>query len=296
MIAQAVNQVVANGLLMLLRRETLATNLTKLFYTGVTNTAVIPTDRYTALELLLRIFIKRSILNQVLIPSYYNGVMNSLRWEALQAFRQIWIFILLMQMVSSCFGFNRSNLSGDPFEVCAFNVSEETNAKLMVVRASGTANVRFKYIIFRGDATILDYQAGTSSIVGHPNAAGSITVGAMLYADVPPFTPVWPGVASFSSRGGTSTLQNNAFVTRNKPDLIAPNGVNTTVNLGGPGFNDGDTYPNFFGTSAAAPHVAAVSALIMQGRKEIWFANNGNSCPDTSAITIIGWKIFLPAR
>ena len=166
------------------------------------------------------------------------------------------------------FGFNRSNLFGDPFEVCAFTVKDETNAKIMVVRAAGTGNVRFKYVIFRGDATILDYQTGTSSIVGHPNANGAIAIGAMLYANIPPFTPVWPGVASFSSRGGTLTLQNNTFVARNKPELIGPNGVNTTVNLGGAQFNDGDTYPNFFGTSAAAPHVAAVGALIIQGRKK----------------------------
>ncbi len=166
------------------------------------------------------------------------------------------------------FGFNRSNLFGDPFEVCPFTVKEETNAKLMVVRAGGTGNVRFKYIIFRGDGTILDYPAGASSIVGHPNAEGAIAVGAMLYANFPQFTPVWPGVASFSSRGGTSTLKNNAFVTRNKPELVGPNGTNTTVNLGGAVFNDGDPYPNFFGTSAAAPHVAAVGALLIQGRKK----------------------------
>ena len=122
------------------------------------------------------------------------------------------------------FGFNRSNLFGDPFEVCAFTVKEETNAKLMIVRAAGTGNVRFKYVIFRGEATIMDYQTGTSSIVGHSNAAGAISIGAMLYANIPPFTPVWPGVASFSSRGGTFTLQNNTFVTRNKPELIGPNG------------------------------------------------------------------------
>ena len=92
----------------------------------------------------------------------------------------------------------------------------------------------------------------------------------MLYADIPPFTPVWPGVASFSSRGGTFTRQNtsSSFTQRNHPVLIGPNGVNTTVNLGGAQFNDGDTYPNFFGTSAAAPHVAAVGALIIQGRKK----------------------------
>ena len=105
--------------------------------------------------------------------------------------------------------------------------------------------------------------------MGHPNADGAIAVGAMLYANIPPFTPIWPGVASFSSRGGTSIVQNNTTLPpRNKPELIGPNGVNTTVNLGGAQFNDGDTYPNFFGTSAAAPHVAAVGALLIQERKK----------------------------
>jgi len=165
------------------------------------------------------------------------------------------------------FGFNRS--VGDPFEVCSFTVREETDAKLMVVRASGTADVRFKYIIFRGDATILNHQRGTSTIVGHPNSDSAIAVGAMLYANIQPFTPIWPGVASFSSRGGTQIVANNITLPpRNKPELIAPNGVNTSVNLGGPQFNDGDTYPNFFGTSAAAPHAAAVAALLIQARKK----------------------------
>ncbi len=166
------------------------------------------------------------------------------------------------------FGFNRSNLFGDPFEVCPFTVTEETNAKLMLVSATGTSNVRFKYIIFRGNATIMNYQNIGSTIVGHPNAAGAIAVGAMLYDNIPTVTPVWPGVASFSSRGGTPTLVGGTFTTRNKPELIAPNGVNTTVNLGGAVFDDGDPYPNFFGTSASAPHAAAVAGLLIQGQKK----------------------------
>ena len=63
---------------------------------------------------------------------------------------------------------------------------------------------------------------------------------------------------------GIRSIQYHAI----NPNLIGPNGVNTSVNLGGAPFNDGDTYPNFFGTSAAAPHVAAVGALIIQGRKK----------------------------
>jgi len=56
-------------------------------------------------------------------------------------------------------------------------------------------------------------------------------------------------------------------VQRQKPEIVAPQGVNTTVNLG-PDYpsSDLDGYSNFFGTSASAPHAAAVAALIMEGR------------------------------
>ncbi len=165
------------------------------------------------------------------------------------------------------FGFNRSNLFKDPFEVCPFKVDDTTIAKVMIVRAAGTENVRFKYVIFRGDATILDYNSNTSTIVGHANSNGAISVGAMFY-EPRPTIPIWPSVSSFSSRGGTFIKENNNFITRNKPDIIGPNGGNTTVNLGGSFFDDGDLLPNFFGTSAAAPHVAALGGLIMQARKK----------------------------
>jgi hypothetical protein len=91
----------------------------------------------------------------------------------------------------------------------------------------------------------------------------------MLYENIPQYTPIYPSVSSFSSRGGTGTLtSSNTFLPRQKPELIAPNGVNTTVNLGGPVFNDGDDYPNFFGTSASAPHAAAAAALLIQAKKK----------------------------
>ena len=96
------------------------------------------------------------------------------------------------------FGFNRSSLTLDPYEVCAFTVREESNVKLVVARAAGSANVRFKYIIFRGDATILDYpNSNKSTIVGHANADSAITVGAMLYANIPAIYPCLAGRSFF---------------------------------------------------------------------------------------------------
>jgi subtilisin family serine protease len=108
---------------------------------------------------------------------------------------------------------------------------------------------------------------GNSTIVGQANAEGAIAVGAVLYSNTPEFGVDPPTIASFSSRGGTLI----DGVDRQKPEITAPNGVNTTVDLGG--FNlEGDLFPNFFGTSAAAPHAAGVAALLFEAKSK--FYNN----------------------
>jgi uncharacterized repeat protein (TIGR01451 family) len=67
----------------------------------------------------------------------------------------------------------------------------------------------------------------------------------------PDGTPVTPG--NFSSTGGT---------VRNKPDITAADGVSTTLPLG-TGLNP------FYGTSAAAPHAAAIAALILSAKPSL---------------------------
>ncbi|MEJ7914486.1 MAG: S8 family serine peptidase, partial [Chitinophagaceae bacterium] len=269
-VAQTVDQVVSQGVTYFSSAGNFGIKSHEAVFNGVTNTSLIPSPGQiykfggNSADIYQTVKLKPGSYTIVL---QWNDEFHSL--GSVDGVKTDMDLYLVGSNGFTLFGFNRSNLFGDPFEVCPFTVTEETNVKLMVARASGTGNVRFKFIIFRGEANIQDYQTGSSSIVGHPNANGAIAVGAMLYKNFPSVTPVWPGVASFSSRGGTSITQiSGTLPPRNKPDIIGPNGVNTTVNFGGPAFNDGDPYPNFFGTSAAAPHVAAVGALLIQGRKK----------------------------
>jgi hypothetical protein len=164
-------------------------------------------------------------------------------------------------------GFNRDNTNGDPLEILPFTINTLTDANFLVVNNTTGGNpARIKYIIYRGDVQILEWNSGKSTVVGQANAAGAIAVGAARYDKAPPYpgftTPV---IESFSSYGGTKT----EGVVRNKPDLTGPDGVNTTVKLGQDYPNNAlDGYSNFFGTSAAAPHAAAVAALLMEGKKK----------------------------
>lgn len=170
---------------------------------------------------------------------------------------------------NTLFGFNRVNIGGDPIEVLPFTVGPGgAQANLVILKAEGAENVRFKYIVFRGQLTMEEYaNVGNSTIVGQANAEGAIAVGAVLYSNTPEFGVDLPTIASFSSRGGTLI----DGVDRQKPEITAPNGVYTTVDLGGFSF-EGDLFPRFYGTSAAAPHAAGVAAFLFEARSK--FYNN----------------------
>jgi hypothetical protein len=164
------------------------------------------------------------------------------------------------------FGFNRNNIGGDPIEVLPFTVvGGNAIANIVITKVSGTSNPLLKYVVFRGDVLIGEYNTSSSTIVGQANAAGAMTVGAVLYSNTPRFGVNPPTIASFSSTGGTPVNG----VNRNKPDFTAPNGGNTTVPLGGVNI-DGDAFPNFFGTSASAPHAAGAAALLLHAREKFY--------------------------
>jgi hypothetical protein len=162
---------------------------------------------------------------------------------------------------------------GDPIEVFWIYVSSASaTLNVSVEHVSGPAPGYFKWIAFRPDVLIEEYNTASSTLYGHPNAEGAIAVGAAFYKDTPAFGVDPPELEWFSSAGGTPvytevyTMTIESPVVRAKPEIVAPDGGNTTF-FGVPdadpdGCCEKDGFPNFFGTSAAAPHAAAVGALV----------------------------------
>jgi hypothetical protein len=120
---------------------------------------------------------------------------------------------------------------------------------------------RIRYVGFSG-VNPQEYFSYLDSVTyGHNSARGAMGVAA--YAFFAPFVP-----ENFTSPGPSTIYfdENNRRFSRpeirQKPDLAAMDGANTTF-FGGDSPVDADAFPNFFGTSAAAPHAAAIAALVL---------------------------------
>ena len=154
----------------------------------------------------------------------------------------------------------------DPFEIArTFTAGDR-----IVIAKDVTAAPRALHLnTLRGELAI----ATVGQTHGHSAAAGVFAVAAVpaLVArggaftggptnPVETFTSDGPRRIFFNANGSPVTPGNLLFATsggtvRQKPDITAADGVSTSV----PGF------ANFFGTSAAAPHAAAIAALLKSG-------------------------------
>lgn len=170
-----------------------------------------------------------------------------------------------------------NNIGGDALEIPLLgNLSNRTvnvtNLSIAIQLFSGAAPGRMQYIAWGLSPT--QFATNSPTVFGQSAAAGAEAVAAAAFFDTAAFgsTNCTPACAeSFSSAGGIPILFNTqgvrlaTAVLRTKPGVTAPDGTNTTFFVQDIG-NDADTFPNFFGTSAAAPHAAGVAALMYDAR------------------------------
>jgi hypothetical protein len=184
-----------------------------------------------------------------------------------------------------------STLHQDPVQVmiidnpanAAGNSSTET-LNIEVGLVSGPNPGRVKVVVEDDGAgsQITQFATNSGTLQGHPGSADAAAVGAAFFPNTISCGATAPLLENFSSAGGDPILFDSTGtrlatpVTRQKPDFVGPDGGNDTFlgfTIAGTGFTDNsnvtecannDNFPNFLGTSAAAPHVASIAALLLQ--------------------------------
>jgi len=176
---------------------------------------------------------------------------------------------------------------GDPVETVTWQNTTglPSTAYLIVEHYDGSDPARIH--VWVEDEYVVDTAlVGDRTLYGHAASSGAMAVGAAYFCEITgdgdtlaggvdasnaaPFVDRSP----FTALGGTldfffDEFGADASFTRFKPDVAAPNGVNTTffgqldTGFGGDCLEN-DATPNFFGTSASAPHVAACAALMLE--------------------------------
>ena len=136
----------------------------------------------------------------------------------------------------------------EPIEAfCFFNNTGATiRTKIVVERFSGASRRLEMFPL--GNILIEEYGVPDGSVFGHAGVPGVVATGAIDASD-----PGNDDIETFSSRG-PSRIDFPSLQIHEKPDVAGIDGVSVTGTGGFPS--------TFFGTSASAPHVAAIAALL----------------------------------
>ncbi len=148
-----------------------------------------------------------------------------------------------------------------PSQTTAGNIVQVVIARSNTPPPSPQPAGKLKYVCFTSGEPQEYFSYNRTPITfGHSAAAGAMGVGA--YAFYPPYIPegfTSPGPSIIAFDHDNNRLPEPEV--RQKPDFSAMDGANTTFFVSD-AVQDRDLFPNFFGTSAAAPHAAAIAALV----------------------------------
>ncbi len=209
------------------------------------------------------------------------------------------------------------NIEGDAVEIpIMVNFSDQdVEVQIGVELFEGAAPNYLKYVWFDLDVGLFsvdEYDTASGTVYGHANAAGAEAVGAAAWYQTQEWgSPLRPQcrpacLNSFSSAGGTPVLfgadgrRLDRPSVRLKPGITGPDGGNPSfffvdLEFGIPGTTEPDGFPNFFGTSASAPHVAAVAALMLEQRSRDIDARKRFVGPRKLTPDLIYWALRLTA-
>jgi subtilisin family serine protease len=209
------------------------------------------------------------------------------------------------------------NVDADAIEsaILVNTTGEDVDVQFGVELVEGPRPSYLKYVWFDLDAGLFavnEYDTASPTIYGHANAAGAEAVGASAWYQTGEWgSPLRPQcfpacLNSFSSAGGVPILfgKNGRRLgvpeVRIKPGVTGPDGGNTSffffdLDFEIPGTTEPDGFPNFFGTSASAPHVAAVAALMLDQRARDVAAHKRFIGPRNLSPDLIYWALRLTA-
>lgn len=180
-------------------------------------------------------------------------------------------------------GKDTNSSTKEPIEIPGTDLAANTTYKICIVQTNRIAAAtrkagHLRYLGLTNAEPLTGDYITTSSITsyGHCCAAGAIGVAAYDYDIAPALAShtFKPGVEDFSSNGPVKIYFDAAgnrlasAILRKQPTIAAVDGVNTTFfppdpTTPNPNDTEGDGFPNFFGTSAATPHAAAIAALLI---------------------------------
>src|SRR3990172_5244217 len=173
-----------------------------------------------------------------------------------------------------------------PIEIVSFEnitLDEFVTVNVVINRVSGSPQTL--EMNFNGRIIVEDFNVPTDGVFGHPAVKDAIAVGAVPATtdkfcssasgpnEVEDFSSQGPSTIFFTP-GGLSILPPER---RPKPDVVAPDGI-LISGAGGFGGQDGI----FCGTSASAPHVAGVAALILSKNPNLQPIELGDAIKNTA--------------